>query len=145
MRSGHGGAVHAELPDGRWDAAHRIRTEVMPRAEVLRMEPPDIEDLTIDMQVLAETEMGGFAPLLTPLVDDYEDWIAEKSAYFADEPQELKEYRNETAVVQAEWVVRAGTHQSRNNALLDVDADAARAFKFANRAMWLQRIRIHLQ
>ena len=87
-----------------------------PRAEVLRMEPPDIDNLTIDMQELAETEMGGFAPLLTPLIDDYEDWIAEKSAYFAAEPEELQDYRNETAVVEAEWVERAGTHQSRNRA-----------------------------
>ena len=108
-------------PEGRWDSAHRIRTEVMPRAEVLRMEPPEIDNLMVDMKVLAETDMGGFAPLLMPLVDDYEAWIAEKSAYFADEPEELRDYRIETAVVQAEWVealerIKAGI------ALLDADA-----------------------
>ena len=137
---GHGVAVRAELAEGRWDAAQRINTEVLPRAEVLRMEPPVIEELTVDMKTLAETEMGGFAPLLTPLVAEYEDWIAEKAAYFEDEPEQFREYGRERAVVEGEWLealerIKAGI------ALLDVDADAARAFQFANRAMWLQRVR----
>ncbi|MCY3780047.1 MAG: DISARM system helicase DrmA [Chloroflexi bacterium] len=137
---GHGVAVHAELPDGRWDVAWRISTKVLPRAEVLRMEPPVIEDLTVDMKTLAETDMGSFGPLLTPLVVEYEAWIAEKAAHFEDEPEQFREYRKEREKVEADWVealerIRAGI------ALLDADADAARAFQFANRAMWLQRIR----
>ena len=137
---GHGVAVHAELPDGRWDVAQRISTEVLPRAEVLRMEPPVIEDLTVDMKALAETEMGGFAPLLTPLVADYENWIAEKAAYFEDEPEQFREYHKERAVVEAEWLEALERIQA-GIALLDANAEAARAFQFANRAMWLQRIR----
>ena len=137
---GHAVAIHAELPDDRWDAAQRIRTEVLPRAEVLRMEPPVIDNLTVDMKMLAEAEMGDFAELLNPLADEYEDWIAEKAAYFEYEPAEFDEYRKERAVVETEWVealerIKAGI------ALLDADENAAHAFQFANRAMWQQRIR----
>ena len=137
---GHGIAVHAELADERWEEAQRIRTEVLPRAEVLRMEPRPIADLTVDMRALAETEQGDFTPLLMPLVEDYALWIAERDAEIAQKPADLEPFETETAFVRAEWGealerIRAGI------ALLDADADAARAFQFANRAMWQQRVR----
>ena len=137
---GHAVAVHAELPAGCWEAAHRIRTEVLPRAEILRMEPPVIANLTVDMKTLAEAEMGDFAELLNPLADEYEDWIAQKAAYFEYEPEEFDKYRKERAEVETNWVealerIKAGI------ALLDADENAARAFQFASRAMWQQRIR----
>ena len=137
---GHGIAVDAELAAGRWDAAQRIRTQVLPRAEVLRMEPRPIKRLTVDMRDLAETELGDFAPKLMPLVEDYASWIAERDAEISSKPSDLAPYPTEIAVVRAEWAealqrIRAGIE------LLDADADAARAFQFANRAMWRQRIR----
>ena len=52
----------------------------------------------------------------------------------------FREYRQERAVVEAEWLEALERIQA-GIALLDADADAARAFQFANRAMWLQRIR----
>ena len=137
---GHGIAVHAELAEGRWDAAQRIRTEVLPRAEVLRMEPRPLDRLTVDMRALAETERGDFAPALMPLVEDYAEWIADREAEIAQKPADLASFDTESAVVRAEWAealerIRAGIE------LLDADADAARAFRFANRAMWQQRVR----
>ena len=137
---GHGIAVHAELADERWDVAQRIRTEVLPRAEVLRMEPRPIENLTVDMRALAETERGNFAPLLMPLVDDYASWIAERDTEIAQNPVDLEPFETETAVVRKEWA-EALKRISAGIELLDADADAARAFQFANRAMWQQRIR----
>ena len=104
------------------------------------MEPPPIPNLIVDMKTLAETEMGGFAPLLGPLVEDYENWIAEKAAYFQAGPEDLGEYGAEMSAVEGAWVEALERIQA-GIALLDADADAARAFQFANRAMWLQRIR----
>ena len=140
---GHGIAVHAELADERWDAARRIRTEVLPRAEVLRMEPRPIDNLTVDMRVLAETDAGDFASLLMPLVEDYASWIAARDAEMAGKPADLEPFETETAAVRVEWAealkrIRTGIE------LLDADADAARAFQFANRAMWQQRVRDYL-
>ena len=72
------------------------------RAEVLRMGPRPIDELTVDMRLLAETERGDFAPRLMPLVADYAGWIAERDAEMARAPADLAAYARETAAVRAE-------------------------------------------
>ena len=115
---GHGIAVHAELADERWDAAQRISTEVLPRAEVLRMEPRPIDNLTVDMRALAETEAGDFAPALMPLVEDYAGWIAERDAEIAGKPADLEPFDTETAVVRRNGRRRWSASKRASNCLM---------------------------
>lgn len=141
---GHGIAVHSELPQDRWDVAQRVRTVVIPTTEIERMEPPAIENLTIDMSELANARMGEFAALLLPLVEAYSGWINKKVDYFDQNPDDLHPFQingiNIPHTIEREWNealkrIKAGIQ------LIDIDNTAAEAFRFANRAMWLQRIR----
>lgn len=141
---GHGVGVHAELPDGQWDRASVIMTRVVPAFEVERMDPPPIEGLITDMKVLAETNIGDYHSALDPLVDSYEAWLKAHSDLLDNPPDDLRNFVSDmygTAQFAVENGIEALERIREGIHLLDTHEFAAQAFQFANRAMYLQRIR----
>jgi hypothetical protein len=143
---GHGVAVHPTFAEGRWDRAVEIRTEVMPTYEVEQMEPPTADDIPLlgqvllDMRELAKLEKGDFAEALMPLVEAYGDWITEQETRLDASPPDLVPYRAD-AEQALDKCQEALERIEAGITLLDNDPQAAQAFRFANRAMHLQRIR----
>ncbi len=140
---GHGVGAHATLPVDRWDRAIEVETKVIPSYEVLRMEAPDPEQmpgmsgLLLDMRALAELEKGSFSDALMPLIDAYDLWI---TSLENQHPVDLLPYENDAQL--ALRLCRENLNRIKTGILLiDQDENAARAFKFANRAMADQRIR----
>lgn len=140
---GHGVGVHAELPDDEWERAATIMTRVVPAYEVERMDPPPIEGLITDMKALSETAMGDYASALAPLVDSYEAWLNEHADLIEDPPDDLRSFVTDhgTAQFAVENGLEALKRIRESINLLDTHESAAQAFQFANRAMYLQRIR----
>ena len=142
---GHGVAVQADLPEGGRDRAIRLTTRVMPTYEVPKITPPtpadipELANVVLDMKTLSETADADFAQAIGPLVSVYEQWIQTQAGRAANPPDDLKPYIQpaQDALKKANKTldrIRAGL------ALLGSDAQAAEAFRFANRAMWQQRI-----
>jgi hypothetical protein len=144
---GHGVAVHADaLPDDPWRAV-RVRTVVMPQYELPQQTPPTpadpgfekLENVVLDMKVLAETPTGGFGEKLGPLLASYSDWIERERRRLTDERKGLNEHV-QAARAALDKCGRGLARMKEGLELLDEDATAAEAFRFANRAMWQQRI-----
>lgn len=143
---GHGVATRAKLAENTWQRAVEVRTCVIPTYEVERMEPPTAEDIPLlgeavfDMKDLSEIEKGDFTAALSPLTEAYEAWIETQEAQVAAPSPDLATYQAsaETALTSCR---EALTRIQAGISLLDDDDQAAEAFRFANRAMHLQRIR----
>lgn len=150
---GHGVAVDAIQErgnDGRpiSNCASELRTVILPTYDVARTSPPTPTDpgferlagLTLDMAALATIPDGQFATHLAPLTEAYAIWIERQSARLATPTPDLEPFVDHGYVAlqrcrQALERIRTGI------ALLDRNPDAAAAFRFANRAMALQRTR----
>ena len=142
---GHGVAVHAELPKGVSDRAVRLATRVIPGHEVPQTTPPtenDIPELAhvvLDMKTLSETTDAEFSSAIGSLVNAYQNWIKDQAARVSGPSSDLAPYSQpaQQAVDKARHIlgrIQAGLD------LLGANPQAAEAFRFANRAMWLQRI-----
>lgn len=143
---GHGVAVDAQPHPERADCAVKIWTTVIPTYEVPQTTPPTPEDfpalanLTIDMQVLANVPDGQFHAHLGALADGYEAWIKSQEQRLVSPTPDLAPYL--TAAQNALANCRQALERIRAGiALLDSNPQAAAAFRFANRAMALQRVR----
>jgi hypothetical protein len=150
---GHGVAVDAIADrdaDGRviHDCAVEVRTVVVPTYEAPQTTPPTpadpgferLADLTVDMAALAVVPDGQFAAHLAPLAEAYAEWIERQTARLEAPTPDLQPFVNPGMEAlrrcrKALERIRAGI------ALLDADPQAAAAFRFANRAMALQRTR----
>ena len=143
---GHGVAVSAKLADGRWDRAVEVHTEIVPSHEVEQMAPPTPADIptlanaVLDMQVLDETGDGGFAAALDPLAEAYEAWIADQESHLSSPPSDLQAYQADAAAA-LENCRKSLSRIREGIALLDSTPQAAKAFRFSNRAMGFQRVR----
>ncbi|MCW3052013.1 MAG: helicase domain protein, partial [Chthonomonadales bacterium] len=136
---GHGVAVHAEPDTANPLRACRLETCALPITEVAAVEPASIPGLTLDMKELAKTTGENFAAALSPLVEAYADWIKTQKQRLAQGDDYLTGYR----AIGADALARCEKAQERIQegiALLASDPHASAAFRFANRAMWLQRI-----
>jgi hypothetical protein len=136
---GHGISVEWQLAEGRVDQAILIRTACMPRAAVRNVEQCVIRDLVTDMKDLAEATDEDLASKVRPLEVSYTAWIAELESRRVSEA-DLSAYPEASAQI----VARAREVLDRlkeATALLETNADAREAFRFANRAMWQQRVR----
>ncbi|MDA8061995.1 MAG: DISARM system helicase DrmA [Actinomycetota bacterium] len=147
---GHSTAVHAVLAGE--DTAEvvptravRLETNMVPSFEVPRTEAPTVEEepalaaAVLDMSVLATCAQGDLRAALEPLVDAYEAWLDRQAARLAAGADGLAghEAAAQGALVSARHAadrIRAGID------VLEHDAEAAEAFRFANEAMWQQRI-----
>lgn len=145
---GHGVAVHAETTPDDPTRAVEIRTEVIPRLEVPVTETPGLDTADrpamremvergwLDMSSLAEMEPAELRRVLSTLVDDYESWIGDQRARVGTEVVGYDDPANAA-------LDRCGTILNRLRAGMDVllaDSNALAAFRFANRAMALQRV-----
>jgi hypothetical protein len=146
---GHGIAVHAETTPGDPHRATAVRTTVIPRSEVAKVEAPGPDDpalddeerallgqVAFDMEALSKLDGPGAAAALRPLADAYEHWL-ERQGSRADE------LAGDQAVVAADAVARArhiATRLRTGIELLATDSVAAEAFAFANHTMWQQRL-----
>ena len=85
---GHGIAVHAEASGGNPYRATSVRTSVIPRSEVAKVEAPGPDDpaldeierellgtVTFDMEALSLLDGPGAATVLQPLADAYDRWL----------------------------------------------------------------------
>src|SRR6516225_5971608 len=147
---GHGISVHVESSPDAPDRGVLVKTTFIPRYEVPRTTPPTAADaavnpafaklagIVLDMKELADLQAKQVKAKLGPLVTAYRDWIDGQEALlkknekafedFADAPAEaLKKCRQNLARIEA------------GLKLLEEDEKAGEAFRFMNRAMWLQR------
>ena len=141
---GHGVGVHWEEAPQDPSRAVRIQTTAIPRYDVPNTTPPSIDEIPalrsaeLDMKVIAELPAEELAPKLLPLVDAYADWIRETGQGVEQPERRLGPYKEEAAAALAGC--RAAESRIRQGIeLLERDEKAAEAFRFANRAMWLQR------
>lgn len=143
---GHGVGVHAELDPVDSSRAVELRTVAMPGHEVPRAESvtaidePELAGLVLDMKRLADAPDADLPGMLAPVVVAYESWLAARDAEAGDPVSGLGEFHAETRSALADCReaarrIRAGIE------ILAEDADAAEAFRFANHAIWLQRVR----
>lgn len=141
---GHGIAVHAEADRADPSTAVCLSTRVVPEYEVPQQTAPTSEDkpalvgLTLDMRELAEASGADLIAALAVLPDAYAAWILEQRAKVADPQEKLEPYQESAGDAlseceRAQVRIRAGIE------LLANDPQAREAFRFANRAMWLQR------
>ncbi len=142
---GHNVSVHATPDPTDPRRALRVETRVVPIAEVFATESPTADDepllkhLVLDMKVLAETEPAELGKKLRALPDAYAAWIQRQRARLGTSDTRLDGFEAEARLAlgrcdDALARIRDGL------ALLSTNDRAAKAFRFANRAMWLQRI-----
>lgn len=144
--TGHGTAVHAETAPNDPTRAVRISTVALPSYELPRTEAPtpdeepDLAGVILDMSELAQASGDDLRAALDPLVSAYEGWIEREEQRSDDPSARLADHRPSAEAAIAE--ARRAAHRIRDGIdLVTTDPDAAEAFRFANEAMWQQRIR----
>lgn len=144
---GHGVAATWEVdPEDPW-RAKSVRTSALPRYEVRQQTPPTsleegfggLADVELRMDSLSRLDSGGLADALLPLVDSYDRWIDAEAEKCSDPNERLKEFEDAPeAIIER---LRSTAQRIRDGIeLLRRDEQAAESFRFANRAMWLQRV-----
>ncbi len=147
---GHGIGVHADADPADPRRAFSVRTVAVPTYEVPRTDPPAVDDFPalagaeLDMATLADTPDEALAPVLRPLVDAYEEWITGQQARIGGEDARLEGHEATAQAVLDHCQAVAARIRSGIEVLDPAgpgfDPLAAEAFRFANRAMWQQRV-----
>lgn len=141
---GHGVSVHWELSAGRVDRATEVRTQVVPWYDMPVTEAPTAADLPglasliLDMKELADLDATALAKTLGALQQEYTAWIASQQARV--DAKALGEHEHSAS----EALERCRRTAERLKAGVEKvlgDPKALDAFRFANRAMWQQRVR----
>jgi len=141
---GHGVSVHWELSAERVNRATAVRTQVVPWYEVPVTEAPTaadlpgLADLILDMRQLADLDEKGLAKTLEVLHQQYTAWIGGQQNRV--DAKALGEHEPSAR----EALEKCRRTAERLKAGIDTvlaDPKALEAFRFANRAMWLQRVR----
>lgn len=141
---GHGVGVHAEVSPGDPTRAVSISTRVSPMYDLPRTEVPTASDfpalsgLVLDMKALCEMGREELVDDLEILASAYAEWISGLDARVRS--GDFAEFGRAPGQVVADCTsilerLRTGIETLRTS------DDALRAFGFANRAMWLQRVR----
>lgn len=142
---GHGVATHVELLQGSFDRAVRIKTDTAPTYELSRTVAPDPQDVPglmgveLDMMALSGIPYGKFGTALSPLLTAYQIWLNSIRSRATSPEADLRPYGDQ-AVKVVENCQIVFSRLEKAIALLDSNPQAAEAFRFANRAMWQQRI-----
>jgi hypothetical protein len=142
---GHGVAVDAQVASDNPSTAVRLTTCVVPTYEVPMTTPPGVEDnpslagVVLDMRRLAEMPDGELLASLRVLTASYADWIKANQIRADAGADGLDEFGPTTKQAlddcrEAQIRIEGGIE------LLASDPQALKAFRFANRAMWQQRI-----
>ncbi len=147
---GHGVSVHAEVSPTNRDRAVLVRSQIIPRYEVPQTTPPTADDfdenpafgklkgLVLDMRELGETPSAGIRKKLEPLVTAYREWIAGQTAKLGDPQEGLGHFKDaaDTAIENCRATLQ---RLEAGLKLVEENGQASEAFRFMNRAMWLQR------
>jgi len=142
---GHGISVHATLPEPLAERATQVETEWVPRFEVPQQTPRSAADdenlagLSMDMKVLAELPKEGLIASLRHIETAYRVWI-KAEANKLTLPAEKLDGHEEAAKQAVNRCTRALQRIKAGIDLIETDKLAEEAFRFANRAMWQQRI-----
>ena len=137
---GHAVSVHAEPDPADPESARSITTRVIPFHEVPDTEAqdlPELDDLVVDMKELSELDTDRLVVELSRLPEAYAAWIAEQERRVGRGELLGHEMAARTALDRCR---RALTRLRAGIDLIGRDSQAADAFRFANQAMWLQRI-----
>lgn len=143
---GHGVSVHATLPEQDATRAAILETEFVPRSEVEQQTPPtttDNSDLTgvvLDMKELSSMTKADLLSSLRRLQASYAAWIQREGAKLTDPVQRLTEHQSAAQRTIARGQ-RASTRLQDGIDLIEHNSQAEEAFRFANQAMWQQRVR----
>lgn len=142
---GHGISVHVTLPEPFAERATQIETEWVPRFEVPQQTPRSADDdrnlagLTMDMKLLSEMPKTELIESLRHIETAYGIWIRAEAAKLAVPIEKL--IGHEDAAKRAvERCARAMQRIKDGIDLIDADPLAEEAFRFANHAMWKQRV-----
>jgi Helicase conserved C-terminal domain len=143
---GHGVAVHVDVDPTNPKRAYRIVTQSLPLTEVPRTEAPTADEDPVlglaefDMARLAVLSQSDLVASVQPIVDAYLNWLDEQRERLVAGVDGLTDHAiaAELNLMRAEEI--AGRIQAGVD-LLGSDPDAAEAFRFANEAMWQQRVR----
>lgn len=141
---GHGIGVHLVLDPDDPRRALAIETAAAPVYEVRRTEAPSVEEveelagLELDMKVLAEAGERDLTAMVSPLVTGYAAWLT-KQEQRVDRDPSLRGFDVAASDAIAEGR-RTQTALDSGLQLLAIDPQARDAFRFANRAMWQQRV-----
>jgi Helicase conserved C-terminal domain len=145
---GHGVSVHADVDTVDSSKAHVIRSELIPRQEIQVTETPGlrvedrkamrqlVENGWLDMTRLSQMDEVELRSALSCLLDDHSKWISDQHARLGTE---IKGFDGPgTNVIDS---CRETNQRLREGMeTLFTDPDALEAFRFANRAMALQRV-----
>jgi len=142
---GHGISVHATLPEPLAERAIQVETEWVPVFEVPQQTPRAFADdenlagLTLDMKDLAELPREELIACLRHIETAYRLWITAEEVKISL-PDEKLEGHEQAAYRSIKNCRRALERIQAGITLIEVDPLAEAAFRFANRAMWQQRI-----
>jgi len=143
--SGHGISVHAECDPTDSNRAVEIRTRAIPEFEVdptiapTAQENPALAAVQLDMKTLAECEEKVLFDSLQKLCDAYENWIDGEKQKLQHNERDLTQHKEaaEKAIANSERALR---RIRQGVEVLQTSKEALEAWRFANRAMHLQRI-----
>jgi hypothetical protein len=142
---GHGVSIHTTLPEPDAVKATMVETTFVPRSELEQQTPPtpaDNENLTgvvLDMMVLAEMPKAELLASLRKLKDAYANWIQRESNKISDPNERLAQHES-AAQREVERCQRACARITEGIDLVESDPLAEHALRFANHAMWQQRL-----
>jgi len=146
---GHCVSVHAVPSNEDLSRASEIRTSVLPHYEVPITETPGVDpqdrpamrrmvtDGFLDMQTLAELDRADLIQALSILTADYEAWIEEQRKRIGKDVLQF-DVPADKALARCEQIL---DRLKEGIETIQADDNAFQAFKFANRAMAMQRIR----
>ncbi len=142
---GHGVSVHATLPEPQAERATHVETEWVPMFEVPQQTPRSAADdqnlvgLTMDMKALAELPKADLIAGLRNIETAYGIWIKVEAAKLTL-PAEKLQGHEDAAKRAVDHCTRALQRIKAGVDLIQSDPLAEEAFRFANRAMWQQRL-----
>ena len=142
---GHSVAVHAETDPDDITRAFVLSTTVMPTHEAPQQTPPtaqdipELADLTLDMKALAEMADVSLFKTLSVLPQAYAAWISAQQSKLGNPESPLSEH-DESARAALARCEAARERILAGIDLLQNNPTALQAFRFANRAMYLQRL-----
>ena len=142
---GHGVGTEVEVAADDPRRAVRVATAVIPRHEVWRTDAPrpeaapQLAGLITDMKVLSELEPDHLRSALLPLAQGYRAWLDDELLRISDPAARLDGHEPTVREVIAH-AQKTADAIAEGIELVCTDADALDAFRFANQAMWKQRV-----
>lgn len=142
---GHGVSVTTPKSQADPTRASVLETEFVPLSEIEQQTQPTSSDdpnlgaVVLDMKNLAQMPKAELLTTLRRMKDAYADWIVRESAKLTDPAQRLSDHlaAAQRAIGGCE---RARKRIGEGIDLLESDVNAEKAFRFANEAMWQQRV-----